>query len=379
MADDQRFMEIWLQTVKEKMPGQGEAIFKKSFSTVAILALKKTTLYSMFGPFAWFLDDAVRLGLETFIEAGRRWWEVSRPLDAVFEITSTGSGLLVAESKDPDALRQFPIQLPAYAEIPVARLQQPIERRQERTLHDQLFSARQTDSNRVLRGVLQTHGRNICPNCGQHILKLTSSELGHSFTCPRNSFGVRSRRTQQPKGFPAGKCSICGRYLTRAGNLTYGHDANCLLNPDRFGLGQSGRRTLGGGTTPPTQFRLTRPSTRLRLGNIPTPRQGQVTHPKVVSAPPGNGVMIDAKAEKSLRNGKPLFPIKVQQVIGEFSTGTTIDIFDPAGKKIAKGTAQYSSTEVRRLLGHRSDEIKEILGVDRGPGVILGHTVRFVR
>lgn len=60
--------------------------------------------------------------------------------------------------------------------------------------------------------------------------------------------------------------------------------------------------------------------------------------------------------------GKSLLPIGVQQVTGDFNRGDVVDIADASGAIIAKGVSNYNADEARKIAGHASDKIADILG-----------------
>lgn len=71
---------------------------------------------------------------------------------------------------------------------------------------------------------------------------------------------------------------------------------------------------------------------------------------------------LDAGAVSALRNGKSLLPIGVRAVIGEFERGAVISCLDESGLEMARGLANYPSTDVRKIAGHASQEIEALLG-----------------
>ena len=74
-------------------------------------------------------------------------------------------------------------------------------------------------------------------------------------------------------------------------------------------------------------------------------------------------VVLDAGAvQKLLQEGKSLLPIGVTAVKGEFGRGAVITCIDENGREIARGLANYSSAETRRIMRHASTEIEAILG-----------------
>lgn len=72
---------------------------------------------------------------------------------------------------------------------------------------------------------------------------------------------------------------------------------------------------------------------------------------------------VDAGAAEAItRRGKSLLPSGITAVQGEFELGNTVSIIDPAGKELARGIVNYSSQEVRLIMGHKTSDIERILG-----------------
>ena len=86
---------------------------------------------------------------------------------------------------------------------------------------------------------------------------------------------------------------------------------------------------------------------------------------------PHGRLIIDAGASKVLREaGRSLLPSGIVRVEGEFERGACLRVIDPDGTEIARGLADYASSEISRILGHRSSEIEEILGYRYGDEII---------
>jgi glutamate 5-kinase len=82
-------------------------------------------------------------------------------------------------------------------------------------------------------------------------------------------------------------------------------------------------------------------------------------------------VRLDAGAVRALtRDGKSLLPIGVTEVTGEFQRGEVVACLDPAGREIARGLANYSSTEARQIIRKPSGEIESVLGYVDEPELI---------
>jgi glutamate 5-kinase len=78
---------------------------------------------------------------------------------------------------------------------------------------------------------------------------------------------------------------------------------------------------------------------------------------------PTGKLLVDAGARKALlENGTSLLPSGITGVEGRFERGSCVRVCGPDGVEIARGLADYSSSEVARLAGHKSSKIEEILG-----------------
>jgi glutamate 5-kinase len=82
-------------------------------------------------------------------------------------------------------------------------------------------------------------------------------------------------------------------------------------------------------------------------------------------------VRLDAGAVRALvRDGKSLLPIGVTGVTGEFQRGEVVTVLDPGGREVARGLANYSAEEARRIIRRPSGEIEAILGYVDEPELI---------
>ena len=80
---------------------------------------------------------------------------------------------------------------------------------------------------------------------------------------------------------------------------------------------------------------------------------------------------LDQGAVNALRrDGKSLLPIGVTAVSGEFERGEVVACDDTAGREIARGLANYSAGETRRIRMRPSGEIESILGYVEEPELI---------
>ncbi|OGB29820.1 MAG: glutamate 5-kinase [Burkholderiales bacterium RIFCSPLOWO2_12_FULL_61_40] len=82
-------------------------------------------------------------------------------------------------------------------------------------------------------------------------------------------------------------------------------------------------------------------------------------------------VTVDAgAADKLLGEGKSLLPIGMVLVEGDFSRGDVIGVRDPSGVEIARGLANYSSSEARLLCRKPSSEFEKLLGYAAEPEML---------
>jgi glutamate 5-kinase len=109
-----------------------------------------------------------------------------------------------------------------------------------------------------------------------------------------------------------------------------------------------------------------------------TPR-AQRKHWIAASLKPMGVLAVDAGALKALGAGKSLLPAGVAGVEGSFDRGDAVRVVGPDGTEIARGLVAYTSSDARRIAGHKSREIEEILGyrgrdemIHRDDLVVLG-------
>ena len=82
-------------------------------------------------------------------------------------------------------------------------------------------------------------------------------------------------------------------------------------------------------------------------------------------------VVVDAGAAAKVRDdGKSLLPIGMVQVDGDFSRGDVIAVRDVAGEEIARGLANYSSSEARLICRKPSSEFEKLLGYVAEPEML---------
>ncbi|WP_193166353.1 glutamate 5-kinase [Microbulbifer hainanensis] len=74
-------------------------------------------------------------------------------------------------------------------------------------------------------------------------------------------------------------------------------------------------------------------------------------------------LVLDSGAEAALRSqGKSLLAVGVREVSGHFRRGELVSCRNAAGVEIARGLANYDSSETARILGQPSEKFLELLG-----------------
>ena len=84
----------------------------------------------------------------------------------------------------------------------------------------------------------------------------------------------------------------------------------------------------------------------------------------IASGRTGVSVTVDAGAAQALLNrGSSLLAKGITAVRGDFEIGRMLSVLDPEGREIARGLTNYDSKDLRKIMGHHSDEFEAILGV----------------
>lgn len=84
----------------------------------------------------------------------------------------------------------------------------------------------------------------------------------------------------------------------------------------------------------------------------------------------GSVVVDDGAARALKKQNKSLLPAGVKDIEGQFERGDLVYVKDSQGKRLACGVANYSSQEVFRIKGERSDRIAALLGYEYGSEVV---------
>jgi glutamate 5-kinase len=80
------------------------------------------------------------------------------------------------------------------------------------------------------------------------------------------------------------------------------------------------------------------------------------------SLEPAGALTVDAGAARALASGKSLLPAGITDVAGSFLRGDAVAVLGPGGVELGRGLSAYDHSDARRIIGHKSDEIENILG-----------------
>ncbi len=80
---------------------------------------------------------------------------------------------------------------------------------------------------------------------------------------------------------------------------------------------------------------------------------------------------VDEGAQRAIQSaGKSLLAIGIRDVQGDFPAGAAVDIRAPDQSLIARGLVSYSSRDIRRVQGRRSDALAAILGAVKAEEIV---------
>ncbi len=81
-------------------------------------------------------------------------------------------------------------------------------------------------------------------------------------------------------------------------------------------------------------------------------------------------LIIDGGAVSALKRSGSLLAAGILAVEGDFERGDLVDVCGESGDRLGAGISNYSSADIDRIKGVRSDRIAQILGHDFGPEII---------
>lgn len=78
---------------------------------------------------------------------------------------------------------------------------------------------------------------------------------------------------------------------------------------------------------------------------------------------PNGSLVVDEGARRALvEKGRSLLAAGIRRIEGSFETGALLHILDEQGDLLATGLSQFSSNDLQKIQGRKSDEIAKILG-----------------
>ncbi|MBH67472.1 MAG: glutamate 5-kinase [Rhodospirillaceae bacterium] len=77
---------------------------------------------------------------------------------------------------------------------------------------------------------------------------------------------------------------------------------------------------------------------------------------------PCGAIYIDEGAITAIKNGRSLLPAGIVSILGDFDRGDLVTVHGEDKKEVARGLAAYSSHDTQMIKGHKSADIKNILG-----------------
>jgi glutamate 5-kinase len=81
------------------------------------------------------------------------------------------------------------------------------------------------------------------------------------------------------------------------------------------------------------------------------------------TARPCGQLVVDAGARQAVQlQGRSLLPIGILRVGGAFGKGDVVALCDAEGIEFARGLSNYSSSDIERIRGLRSEQVREVIG-----------------
>ena len=103
-----------------------------------------------------------------------------------------------------------------------------------------------------------------------------------------------------------------------------------------------------------------------RHGTVFLPQRQKLTRRKcwiAYSLKPKGIIKIDAGAAKAiLKDGKSLLPSGIIEVSEDFGVGSAVEFHSQHNVPLGIGLVNYSSTDIEKIKGLKSDRIKQVLG-----------------
>jgi len=92
---------------------------------------------------------------------------------------------------------------------------------------------------------------------------------------------------------------------------------------------------------------------------------------------PKGVVYIDEGAYRALKDGKSLLPAGIKRVEGSFNRGQVVVLYTQDGLLAGKGKTNFSSEELKKVLGKKGEEVKRILKTNKEEAIHRDNLVVF--
>lgn len=99
----------------------------------------------------------------------------------------------------------------------------------------------------------------------------------------------------------------------------------------------------------------------------------------VFSKPSGKLIIDDGAVQAVKRSGRSLLPSGVVTVEGTFKRGDVLEVCSKDGAVIAKGLSNFSATDCRKIIGHNSSDVPEILKQDADEEIIHRNNMAVIK
>ena len=72
-------------------------------------------------------------------------------------------------------------------------------------------------------------------------------------------------------------------------------------------------------------------------------------------------LVVDAGCVKALEGGSSLLAAGIKELDGDFEAGSTVRVLAEDNREIARGIVNYKSEDLRKLIGHRTEEFEHLV------------------
>lgn len=72
-------------------------------------------------------------------------------------------------------------------------------------------------------------------------------------------------------------------------------------------------------------------------------------------------LVVDAGCVRALEHGSSLLAAGIVAMEGEFAAGSTVRVLAEDDREIARGIVNYKSEDLRRLIGHRTEDFEDLI------------------